>query len=79
MKKKVKPKKKATKKKVVKSLITKDMNVAKILAKKPEAAEILFKEGLFCIGCPHASSETLEQACKGHGLDVKKILKKLNE
>jgi hydroxylamine reductase len=69
-------KKKISKKKEV---ITKDMNVAELLNKKPEAAEVLFKEGLFCLGCPHASSETLEQACKGHGLDVKKILKKLNK
>jgi len=72
-------KKKTSKKKVVKEAITKDMDVAKILDKKPEAAEILFKEGLFCLGCPRAADETLEQACKAHGLSLKKILKKLNE
>jgi hypothetical protein len=28
-----------------------------------KAVEVLFKNGLYCIGCPHAAQETLEQAC----------------
>jgi hypothetical protein len=31
------------------------------------------------MGCPHAMQETLEQACQTHGLDVNKLLNKLNK
>lgn len=49
------------------------------IVKNQKAVKVLLEEGLFCIGCPHAISENLEQACKSHGIDVKDLLKKLNK
>ncbi len=44
-----------------------------------KAVEILMKHGMHCLGCAFASFETLEQGCKGHGIDVNKVLKELNK
>jgi hybrid cluster-associated redox disulfide protein len=59
--------------------ITKKTLVSEIMHQNPKTAEILIKEGMLCMGCPHAMSETLEQACQTHGLDVKILLEKLNK
>jgi len=43
--------------------------------------ETLFENGLFCIGCPMASQETIEQGCLAHGMNKKQIdelVKKMN-
>ena len=49
------------------------------LIKNPKAVEIMLSHGLYCIGCPHSFNENLEQACEGHGIDVNKLLEKLNK
>ena len=58
--------------------ITKDMNFAEILEKNPDAAEVLFKSGMHCIGCGMAMFETLEQGAMVHGLDPDKIVAEIN-
>ncbi len=61
--------------------ITKDMTFAEILNKYPEAAEIMLKHGLHCIGCHVAAFETIEQGSKAHGMsdkEFKDMLKELN-
>lgn len=65
-------------KKTKKEKITGKTRISEIV-KNPKAVEILFEEGLFCIGCPRAMSENLEQACKAHGINIKSLLKKLNK
>jgi hybrid cluster-associated redox disulfide protein len=62
-----------------KQKITKKMTFSEILEKKPESAEILLNEGMHCIGCPMSQMETLEQGCAAHGVDVEKVLDKLNK
>jgi hybrid cluster-associated redox disulfide protein len=62
--------------------INKKMKVSEIVSENPEAAEILFEEGMMCAGCPFASIETLEQGASGHGMDkkqIEKIVKKMNK
>jgi hybrid cluster-associated redox disulfide protein len=59
--------------------ISKDDIIADVLEKNRKASKILFKEGLTCVGCSVAMYETLEQGCLMHGLDVNKVLKKLNQ
>lgn len=44
-----------------------------------KAVEVLMNKGLHCLGCAFASFETLEQGCKGHGIDVEQVLKELNK
>jgi len=57
---------------------TKNSKFSEIM-KDETAVEILMKHGLHCIGCMFASVETLEQGCKGHGIDANRVLKELNK
>ena len=59
--------------------ITKDTNLSELVNKHPETAEVFMKHGLHCIGCLAAQYETIEQGAKAHGLDIKKLLKNLND
>lgn len=59
-------------------MITKDMTFKEALEKYPKTAEIFLKHGLFCVGCPMAQQETIEQGCKAHGIDAEKLIKELN-
>lgn len=59
-------------------MITKEMTVGEILNIKIGAAEILMEFGMGCLGCPSATSETLEDACIVHGLNLDEVLNKLN-
>ena len=78
--KKVDEKKKVTAKKPTrKQLFTKDMTLGEVLMKKPEAQAILFGFGMHCFGCPVTQFETLEEAAMVHDVDLKLLLKKLNE
>ena len=62
-----------------KQLFTKDMTLGEVLMKKPEAQAILFGFGMHCFGCPVTQFETLEEAAMVHDVDLKLLLKKLNE
>lgn len=59
--------------------ITKDMIIADILEKKPEAGGILIENGLGCLGCPSSQVETLVDAAEIHGMDIEKLLSELNK
>lgn len=59
--------------------ITKDMTIAEIVKKCPKSIEVFMKNHMMCFGCGVAQVETLEQGCQGHGVDVDKMLKELNE
>ena len=59
--------------------ITKKMTFTKVLEKYPETAEIFMNEGMYCLGCSASSYETIGQGCLAHGLDVNKIIEKLNK
>ena len=58
--------------------ITKEMLLGEISRTKPEAAEVLMKMGMHCLGCPSSQMESLADACMVHGLDADELLKKLN-
>jgi hybrid cluster-associated redox disulfide protein len=79
VKKSVKKPSKKPAKKDNKNLITKDMTFLEILEKNPEAGEILFKNGMHCIGCAMAMDETLEQGAWAHGIDADKIVNEINK
>ena len=58
--------------------ITKDLTISQVLEMKPEAAQVLVKNGMHCLGCFIASGETVEQAAEAHGLDLSKLMDDLN-
>ena len=59
--------------------ITKEMTFAELIEVNSKAARKLAERGLFCGGCPMAQFETIEQGAIAHGVDVKKLIKELNE
>ena len=59
-------------------MIKKDMKIAKVLEKHPDLAKVFFENGLFCVGCHLSHEETIEQGASAHGIDVDKLIKKLN-
>ena len=59
--------------------ITKDMTIQQVIERDMNAAPVFFEQGMFCIGCPSAAGETLEEACMVHGIDCEVLVGKLNE
>jgi len=58
--------------------VNKDMIIADVLKLHDDIAQILFRAGLPCVGCPGAQRETLEEAGVGHGLDMEGIIEEIN-
>jgi hypothetical protein len=62
--------------------VTEETRLGELL-ENPRALSILAKHGLPCLSCPAISFETgflrLGQVAKLYGLDVKAIIKELNE
>lgn len=59
--------------------ITAETMIADIIKIRPDAAEILARHGMHCIGCSIAASENLGAAAQSHGADLDQILEDLNE
>ncbi|MFO7812233.1 MAG: DUF1858 domain-containing protein [Pelovirga sp.] len=60
-------------------VITKDMTFNQLLQMHPDAAQILANFNLGCVGCLGASTETLAQGARAHGLDIETLLTALNQ
>ncbi len=58
--------------------VTKTMSIGEVLQHDRGTARIFMETGMHCLGCPHATSESLEQACAAHGADVDALVEKLN-
>lgn len=58
--------------------ITKDTIIADVLKMDPTTAEFFFAIGMHCLGCPASSGESVEEACKVHGVDVDELVRKIN-
>jgi hybrid cluster-associated redox disulfide protein len=59
--------------------VTKDMSISEVLQLDRGTASILIGCGMHCLGCPHATAESLEDACAAHGSDPDTLVEKLNE
>ena len=59
--------------------ITKQNTIAEVLRADRSTAAIFTSFGMHCLSCPHATSETLAQACTAHGVDVDDLVKQLNQ
>ena len=62
--------------------ITKDMTLGDVVMKYPEAAQVMLRYGLHCIGCHVAAHETIEQGAKAHGLEdaqIEKMVREMND
>ena len=62
--------------------INRKSKFSEVLESKENAAEILFKAGLHCVGCPMTAQESLEDGCMAHGMeskDIDKLVEELNK
>lgn len=69
-------------KKATETKITKEIKIGELMINYPQAVEILFEEGIHCLGCGAAHFESLEDGLKAHGKsdqEIEEIIKKLNK
>ena len=59
--------------------ITKDTVIGDVLDFDPTTAQFFLEMGMHCLGCPSATSETIEEACDVHGADCELLLEKIND
>lgn len=59
--------------------VNKKMSIGEVLRLDRETAHIFISFGMHCLGCPHATAESLEDACAAHGTDADALVEKLNE
>ena len=59
--------------------INKQMTIQQVIDRDINAAPVFFEQGMFCIGCPSAAGESLEEACMVHGVDVNELIEKINK
>ena len=58
--------------------ISKNTTIGELLTVFPEAAPILMEIGMYCLGCPSAQMESLEEAAMVHGIDADLLVEKIN-
>ena len=58
--------------------ITKDMIITEVLNIHRGTARIFMQFGMTCLGCPHATGESIEAACEVHGTDPDELVRHLN-
>lgn len=59
--------------------VDKTMSIHQVLELDRGTARIMMTFGLHCLGCPHATAETLEEAGMVHGINVDEMIHQLNE
>ncbi len=59
--------------------VTGETLIGEIVAKYPEAVEVLFAIGMHCIGCPASQAESLNDACAVHGVDADEVVDLINQ
>jgi len=60
-------------------MVTKQMSIGEVLKLSRETAPIFMSFGMHCLGCPHATAESIEMAAAAHGVDADALVEKLNE
>lgn len=59
--------------------ITKDMTIGDILDAERETVPFFLEMGMHCLGCPASRGETVEEACRVHGVNADELVKKIND
>ncbi|MDA8236086.1 MAG: DUF1858 domain-containing protein [Clostridia bacterium] len=60
-------------------MITKEMSIFEALSKHPEARGVFKKHNMHCLDCMGAIAESIEEGARMHGIDLKALLKELND
>ena len=60
-------------------MINKKMTIGELVRNYPETVDVLFEFGMGCVGCPSAQSETIEEACDVHNLNIENLMESLTK
>ena len=60
-------------------MIDKKMSIGQVLTLNRGTARIFMEFGMHCLGCPHATAESIEDACAVHGANADELVHQLNE
>ena len=60
-------------------MVDKSMSIGQVLSMDRGTAAIMMQFGMHCLGCPHATMESLEAACAVHGTDADALITKIND
>ena len=58
--------------------VNSSMSIGEVLKLDQGTARIFMESGMHCLGCPHATAESLKDACAAHGTDATELVEKLN-
>jgi hybrid cluster-associated redox disulfide protein len=64
---------------MAKDKITEDMTIKEVIDTYPQTAMVFMKYNVGCIGCLAASFEKVKDIATVHGIDIKALVKDLNE
>ena len=59
--------------------VEKNMTLAQVLTADRGTARIFMEFGMHGLGCPHATAESIEEACMAHGANADELVHQLNE
>ena len=59
--------------------VEKNMTLAQVLTADRGTARIFMEFGMHCLGGPHATAESIEEACRAHGANADELVHQLNE
>lgn len=59
--------------------ITEQMTILEVLKTVPETRKVFDRHGMGCRSCQGAAAETIALGAWNHGIDVKLLVKELNE
>ena len=59
--------------------VEKTMSLGQVLQADRGTARIFMEFGMHCLGCPHATAESLEDARAAHGANVDELVHQLND
>ena len=58
--------------------VEKSMSLGEVLSVYPGTARVFMEFGMHCLGCPHATAESIEMACAAHGANADELVDQLN-
>ena len=59
-------------------MVNKTMSIGEVLRLDRNTAPIFMSFGMHCLGCPHATGESIADACAAHGVNADELVEKLN-
>ena len=59
-------------------MVNKEMSIMQVLQINHNTAPIFMQFGMHCLGCPHATAESIADASAVHGIDADELVNALN-